>query len=462
MSDLTANLTSNNGLVAGLGQISKIQSLLNDGNTVAWYIYDKLLTITKDGSDLVSEWRDFLGSGNDLLQAVGGKEGVWGSDGISFDGISQFMKALTFTLAQPTIIYIVFQQVSWTANDRVFDGHVHTSGMLLQGTSTPKLTSGAPTPGVAQSGLNVGDFGIIRCVFSGVNSKLIINNEQLYIHNAGTNDMSGFTLGATGAGTAFFGNILVKDVILRGVDENEDDEVDIYNYLNTLRSINKPDERNTFNSAKFIITFDDAVANQYTDALPFLNGKGVKASFSIPTDWVGIGGYMTWAQINELKDNGMDLACHGETSVNFTTLSESDLKDELQAVNVAFLANDLESPIHTFYPGGGYNDNVKTWISGYRVSARTIEGSNKIFRKNDKYVLPGGGIDDIDGAGITALKAKMDNAILWKSALVVYCHGITVAGGAFSVSKVNMEEIIDYAIANGMDIITWDEMYNLM
>ena len=40
-----------------------VPSVITDGNTVGWWIADDLTTITKNGSNVVSQWRDKLGGG---------------------------------------------------------------------------------------------------------------------------------------------------------------------------------------------------------------------------------------------------------------------------------------------------------------------------------------------------------------------------------------------------------------
>src|ERR1035437_6234377 len=98
-------------------------TVLTDGNTVAWYDFNQLSTVTKDGgTGEVSRWNDYLGSGHDLLQSVATRYPIWSSDGITFDGSNDYMRAVDFTLNQPEFIYIVFKNVSWSGTHYIFDG----------------------------------------------------------------------------------------------------------------------------------------------------------------------------------------------------------------------------------------------------------------------------------------------------------------------------------------------------
>ena len=156
---------------------------------------------------------------------------MWSGDGILFDGVDNFLKASAFTLEQPEMIYIVFKQVSWTDNDRIFDGDGSDSGGMYQKDSSPNIKVIAGAPSNANANLVVNTFGIIRLLFNGASSKLQVNETVAVTGNFGANNMGGFTLGQQGGGVLRFGNIQVKEIILRKIADAAGDEQDIYDYL---------------------------------------------------------------------------------------------------------------------------------------------------------------------------------------------------------------------------------------
>ena len=202
--------------------------VLDDTNTVLWVASDE--NVTKDGSDFVSVWGDKSGQDNDLLQAVGASQPLWSTDGILFDGTDDFMKAVAFTLEQPEQIYIVFKQITSTLFDRVFDGDANDSGVLSQQIAPPilELYAGSAIP--TTNHLPLDAFGILRCLFNGSSSKLIVNDTAPITGDVGTADMGGFTLAAQGSPNRF-GHIQVKEVIVRKVADSASDEQFIYDYL---------------------------------------------------------------------------------------------------------------------------------------------------------------------------------------------------------------------------------------
>lgn len=222
--------------VVGTGM--RYPSVIHDGHTVGWYIANDLTNIVKDGSDFVSAWRDKLGSGRDLLQAVGADQPKWFlNDGVKFDGITDFMKTPAFTFIQPEMIYIAFKQIVWNSGARrIFDGDGLSSGFAFQAVASPGLAVSAGIISSASYDLLVNVFGIMRVLFDGVNSKLIINNNTPITGDFGSLDMDGFTLGSVALGYTN-SNIQVKEVLLRDVADTTQNEQAIYDYLSNKYSI---------------------------------------------------------------------------------------------------------------------------------------------------------------------------------------------------------------------------------
>ena len=218
---------------------SNYLSILQDGNTFGWWIASDLATITKDGSNRMSRWNDYLGSGHDLIQAGADVvKPVWTVNGITFNGI-QRIKAAAFTLNQPEFIYIVFSPSSWIQPHFVFDGNVENTGGLVQYGTSPQLIGYAGGSIVLNAGFTLGTYAVARLLLYGANSKLIINAGTPTTGNFGTANMGGFTVGSEGNDTGtycyFIGTI--KEIIGRKVSDASSNETVLYNYLKTKYSL---------------------------------------------------------------------------------------------------------------------------------------------------------------------------------------------------------------------------------
>jgi hypothetical protein len=197
------------------------------GGTYAWYDSSDLTTITKDGSNFVSLWKDKLLSGVDLIQGTGSYQPLWSADGILFDGVDNYLKTAEADYNQPELIFAVMKQVTWTANDRLWDGNAVDSGQLRQATATPRMYIIAPTTGVYTADLALDTLGIVRVLYNGASSRIQVNAGAPSLGDAGANDMDGFTLGCRGS-VGQYGNIEVKEIVMR---TSTTSEADIYAYL---------------------------------------------------------------------------------------------------------------------------------------------------------------------------------------------------------------------------------------
>lgn len=218
-----------NRITYGTRRRDGIPSILSDGNTVGWYDY--LLDVTKDGSDFVSAWGDQSGENNHLLQASGTAQPLWTVNGVLLDGIDNYMKTAPFVWDQPEMIYMVAKQVTWTSTDRFFDGNISNTAVLQQITTTPNLRINAGTNLGENTNLPINTYAIIRVLFNGASSKLQINETAALTGDAGASDADGLTLGRQGSGIAQWGNIEVKETILRKIADITANEAIIYNYL---------------------------------------------------------------------------------------------------------------------------------------------------------------------------------------------------------------------------------------
>lgn len=208
---------------------------IGDGNTVAFYIADESADIIKDGSNRVALWKDHLGSGNDIAQAKDSSKPIWSADGVLCNGEGQVL-IKAFTLIQPTTIYVVMRQPTWTAVGRLFDGNANNVGALLQYASTPGLFIRAGALIGQNNNLAVNTWGIVRIVFNGASSSLQINETAATTGDAGTGNMGGFSLGGYALEGAF-GNGQYKEIIIRKVADAAPVQTAIYNYLKTKYSL---------------------------------------------------------------------------------------------------------------------------------------------------------------------------------------------------------------------------------
>ena len=155
-----------------------------------------------------------------------------------FNGTSSFMKIAAFTLNQPEFVYMVVKPIAFTGYGTWFDGNANNTGnVLFAASGSPNIYAAAPTASANNAHASIGNYHIIRALYNGASSKLIVDATTPTTWNCGTNNMGGFTLGKIGTAALYYGNIQVKEIIIRKVSDTSDDEATLYNYLKSKYSL---------------------------------------------------------------------------------------------------------------------------------------------------------------------------------------------------------------------------------
>lgn len=204
--------------------------IATDGHTWGWYIYTDEASITKDGSDRVSEWADTLDSGHDLLQATEADMPVVNANGVLFDGANDRIYTANATLEQPMFVYMVVKQVTWTEYDFILQGLNVTTPYIQQFGTTPNIVAGAGTDSSPSTDMTLNTYVIIRALYNGANSKFIVDAHDPITGNFGTGHSDGICIANITTG-GYGANIEVKELIIRTEADTSGDEATIYNYL---------------------------------------------------------------------------------------------------------------------------------------------------------------------------------------------------------------------------------------
>lgn len=212
--------------VAGVTQVQRMIAL----RPLAWHRFNNLLTVV---SGAVSSWGDFSGNKRPLLQATASLRPLVQTDGsLLFDGSNDYMAA-TFTENQPTTLYLLCRQVTWTSGDYISDGVTANSGAIIQTTGSPQLNLHAGSSVAGNSGLAVNTYGILTAIFNGASSSLRVNKLAPTTGDPGSGNMGGITLGADGAG-ANNGNIQVKEQIMFTSSHDLNTQGQVIAYLSSV------------------------------------------------------------------------------------------------------------------------------------------------------------------------------------------------------------------------------------
>jgi hypothetical protein len=220
---------------------SNYLSILQNGNTVGWWIADDLTTITKDDNNLIAIWADKI-NGLQLNIADNGfgasQNPLWTSDGVRFGGLEKTaLSTPVFSVMQNLTYYMILKVISINAGyNRWIDGYAGGSDYRPEFYCNGALSATYFIyNGVLEinSGISVDTtkFVIARVIYNAANSYLKIDNAVSPAFNGNGVTTTQLYLGRCWVTSLIASNYIVKEFIARRVVDSSTDETAIYNYL---------------------------------------------------------------------------------------------------------------------------------------------------------------------------------------------------------------------------------------
>lgn len=124
-------------------------------------------------------------------------------------------------------------------------------------------------------------------------------------------------------------------------------------------------------SKPVLITFDDGYEDNYQVAYPILQKYNFTATLFIITDFVGqYDRYLTWDQVNDMKDHGFTFESHTLSHLSLPGLPDNEIRLQLLDSRKALEWHIGKKVEYLAYPGGEYDQRViqLTKEAGYRAA----------------------------------------------------------------------------------------------
>jgi peptidoglycan/xylan/chitin deacetylase (PgdA/CDA1 family) len=161
-----------------------------------------------------------------------------------------------------------------------------------------------------------------------------------------------------------------------------------------------------------VLTFDDAWADNHTNALPCLVEHGLPAVLYAPSRLLGQPDYMTCAQLVEMADAGVIIGAHTRTHPDLRRCTEQELDTEV-AGSKGDLEDLLGRPVTTFaYPTGLFDERVEAAVERAGFSDAVTTRRGWLRSGTPRFRIPRSFVEEFDertfGAaavgGLTALR----------------------------------------------------------
>lgn len=166
--------------------------------------------------------------------------------------------------------------------------------------------------------------------------------------------------------------------------------------------------------------FDDGDETDYTVARDVFKAQGEVASTAIVTGWVNKKNYVNVSQLQELRDDGWEIMSHTVSHPNLSSLTESQIEDELSRSKETLESWGL--PVRNLvYPYNKSNKTVEKIAAKYyragRAGQKMMNGPDQ-----DRYGLKSFSSELSFRHKMSGTKNYIDEAYAGKKWLILYQH----------------------------------------
>lgn len=150
-----------------------------------------------------------------------------------------------------------------------------------------------------------------------------------------------------------------------------------------------------------VLTFDDGYRDAYEEAFPKLLRYGFQGTFFVLTGRADEGDprYLSWEQIRQMSEAGMDIQLHGREHIPLSGRDEAFLFYHIIGGKQSIEAH-TGRPVRFFaYPSSDYDQNLIRFLEGYRFWGAVTTAYGADERLENRWVWPRiriRGTDDVE------------------------------------------------------------------
>lgn len=136
-----------------------------------------------------------------------------------------------------------------------------------------------------------------------------------------------------------------------------------------------------------ILTFDDGYESNYTTLLPILESYGMKATVYMVTNDIGLPGYLTWDELRDMQERGIEIGSHTANHQPLTEMDRSRQEEEMRLSKLLLEWNGIHTVFSFSYPNGAYDSGMPELLeqNGYLTAVTGDAGLNTF--QTDPYLL---------------------------------------------------------------------------
>ncbi len=151
-------------------------------------------------------------------------------------------------------------------------------------------------------------------------------------------------------------------------------------------------EGKAFSDKTVILTIDDGYLSFYTHGWPLLKKYGFNATIFIQTSTVGGGDFMTWDQIREVRDAGIEIGNHSVSHAYFLNFPEKEraenFRSDLLESKLVFKHNLNHNPEYYAYPYGEWTSGLAVILYQEGIKGAVVQQSGVFSESSNQFAIP--------------------------------------------------------------------------
>lgn len=205
--------------------------------------------------------------------------------------------------------------------------------------------------------------------------------------------------------------------------------------------------------------FDDGWMSQYTIALPLLSSHSMKGALAVPTQLIGLDGYMSWYHVQKIQEDGWEITAHTRThSCDTSKMTPQFLNDELVGGKQDLTDNNFQAD-NFVTPCGIETKLMQEIVKKNYASLRTSEpGFNPLPVTEPYHLLVQTMRTTITLKQVKAWIQEAEKTHTW---LIIMFHQVDESKREYSVTPSLLQSILKELETSDIHIVSPSEVLQL-
>lgn len=136
-----------------------------------------------------------------------------------------------------------------------------------------------------------------------------------------------------------------------------------------------------------ILTFDDGYETNYTELLPILEARGLKATIFMVGNDIGRERYLSWEQLKDMQQRGIEIGSHTANHLPLTDMDLATAQEEVKLSKLLMEWNGIKTIYTLSYPNGKYNQEIVAMLPQEEYLAAVTGDAGYNDMATDPYQL---------------------------------------------------------------------------